>query len=974
MVLLFAGGLAEEYPSIKLINSTDWVDYFEDLLGYVYDSHGCLHFTPSDIYLLYRTVPAGIPLGIKKYRLKENEPPFPMEKVPYLDEKIGSPQDIEKHALMFKNYRTEIEVYPSLELLVIKVNGYPYARVKALAGLSEEYLMAYSVRKGEPIEWDLMLSTPTDPGEYRVLRTTDHYLSSAYYQNTIVPFGAWIRKVKGVWSYQKNGKWYKLPDHIVMDLARSPDQRQYNYYDVNVDRKGRVVAARYAGNDFGKYVLLWTKNGKYHYPEMGYAVGELVFEQIMLVKDLVHLLTMPGQDDLSVCVSRNKNFSFYKGLYDFVESKGKITTAKVDPVLFSYYKLYNGLELTKQDRALMDPRAVKAFEEQKENRLPRDRNARRKALGIYQYLRLNSLVIDKQAHWYAKIKKDWGFLKQLRQKLREDFDRMGVLSLENRQNIVEGWLSGRLEFKRAGPPKQAKYLTDLSFSNFFKPEEETVLFTERERAVMLERIRKAVRGESQGLDLQIVNPLNKYNFGVLLNEILGDLYKSHGCMHVSPRNAYFLYELLPLGAQMKVYKYSERISPEAVSSIPWLADMVNFADDLERLKEKFAATKEVQVAVYPYSGDWIVYLREKPFARLRIRGGPQTKFYLLQGRREDGKPVFESHLAYPTSPGNYWIFRKVENYVSNIYHDQTIIPMGGLIVWRADKGKWIFRNREGNWKDMPKAVAEDMKRPPEEREYTYYDMVKNPSGEVVEMRWGSHPFGRYALQTTVNKKTAWPELIHSSGDLIMEERQLVNDLIKVLTAPHDELDECVKYSRNFDLYKICWEFVKAPNRTDLIQPRERAAYRLYYGLPLTTPEATLLPEDVVIANRILRNKQLSEEEIKILMSEGIAYKRSGKLKINMEKITGLQFDTYQYVVTIQKYAHHYETLRKHWDELNGIRRALLKDFNAFVIKDPQLFHNFMRELMLERNRLERLTQENALQMLNRMLGETYSML
>jgi hypothetical protein len=946
------------------------VEYFDDLLGYRYDSHGCLHFSPSDSYLLYKTIPPGIPLRVKKYKLKQNDPPFSVNKVPFLADETRTPQDINKHRRMFKAYKTEIVVYPSLELLFIKVNGYPYAKVKALAGPPYDFLMAYDVKKGKPVSWDFMRSTPTDAGTYKVLRVTDHYLSSAYYKNTIVPFGAWIRQVKGKWSYRKNSKWYKLPKEIVADLKLPAPKRRYSYYDVNVDQKGKVTAARYAGHDFGKYVLLWTKDGKTHYPEMGYAAGELVYEQIMLVKDLVHLLTVSGPDDFDVCVSKNKNLSFYKGLYDFKASQGKVTTAtKVYPALFSYYKLFNGLELSDNDRRRIDPRASKAFRECQENRLPRSKQARWKALGLYNYLRVNSLVIDKQAYWYETVKTDWELFKKLRAELRQDFDRMGVLSPENRQNILEKWLSDRLTFKQAALPKQAKYLIDLSFSNFFKPREETMLFTARERAVMLERIRKAVKGEATGLDLNIVSALNKYNFGVLLNEILGDLYKSHGCMHVSPRNAVFLYELLPVGAQMKVYKYSERISQEALAKIPFLADLVDFEADLEGLKEKFTVTSEVQVAVYPYSGDWIIYAKDQPLARLRIRGGPQTKFYLLQGRDKDGRPVFEDHLAYPTSPGDYYIFKKTEHYLSNIYHDQTIVPMGGTIRWRQDKNKWIFQDKHGRWKDMPKMVAADLKRAPAEREFTYFDTVKDPSGEVIEMKWGSHPFGRYALQTTVNKKTPFPELIHSSGDLIMEERQLVNDLIKVLTAPHDSLDDCIKYSQNFELYKICYDFTKNPKRDDLIQLKERAAYKLYYGLPMTTQEVAALPRDVVVANKVLKKKKLTNEEIRVLINNGIAYKRSGKLKTNMHKILGLQFDTYQFVVTIQKYAHHYGTLKKHWKELSGMRRALLKDFNTFVIKDPQLFHNFMRELMLKRNRLEKLTQENALKILNGMLAE-----
>jgi len=339
--------------------------------------------------------------------------------------------------------------------------------------------------------------------------------------------------------------------------------------------------------------------------------------------------------------------------------------------------------------------------------------------------------------------------------------------------------------------------------------------------------------------------------------------------------------------------------------------------------------------------------------------------YLLQGRDEDDKPIFEDHLAYPTTPGDFYIFEKVKDYVSNIYRDQTTIPMGGLISKEGDS--WICQDTKGNWVALPAAIKADLSQPEEDRKYVYYDVVKDESSAVVQMKWGSHPFGTYALRTTVDKKTAWPELIHSSGDLIMEERQLVNDLIKILTAPYDELDDCIKSSQNFVLYKICYDFIRNPDRTDLIQARERAAYRLYNNLPLTTQEAEILPQDVIIANKVLRNKKLSDQEIKVLIDEGIAYRRSGNLKVNMEKILGLQFDTYQYVVTIQKYAHHYATLKERWGELSGIRRALLKDFNTFVLKDSQLFQNFMRELMLSRTRLEKLSQEKALQLLNEML-------
>ena len=971
LIILLAGGnpaLAQEYESVAAINAKDWVKYFDDLLGYRYDSHGCLHFSPSDIYLLYKTIPPGVPLEIKHYVLKKNDPPFVLEGVAFLSDKTAAPDDINKHALTFKNYPTELIFYPSLNLLVILVNGFPYAKVNALAGPPYDFLMAFDVKKDGPIQWDFMLSTPTDPGKYTFLKPTDHYLSSAYYKNTVVPFSAWIEKIKGTWSYQKNGRWYKAPENVAADLERPAEDRIYNYYDINLDQKGKVSAARYAGHDFGKYVLLWTADGKNRYPEMGYAAGELVFEQIILVKDLVDLLTASDEDDFETCVSENADFTFYKELSEFKRSSGQKIPDKGNRTAYSYYKLFNRFKLSAEDRRLIDQRLIKALDEYRENRLPRNREARAQTLGLYNYLRVNSLVLDKQAHWYDQINDDWEFFRELRVKLRQDFDKMGILSQANRQNIIEGWLNDRLEFKPISPPRQGKYVQELSISAFFKPDEESTLFSERERAVMVERIGKAVKGgKGEGLNLNIVDALNGYNFGQLLNEILGDLYKSHGCMHVSPRNMLFLYELLPVGAQMTVYPYSKKVSQEALSSIPLLADLVNFSEDLEKLKENFKTTNEVQVAVYPFSGDWIIYVKQKPFTRLRIRGGPQTKFYLVQGRDKQGKPIFEDNLAYPTSSGSYYIFRKTQDYVSNIYHDQTVIPMGGVIS--KEEGKWSFLNKKGERKPLPKAIEQDLANPPEKRAYTYYDTVKNASGETVGMKWGSHSFGKFSIQTTLDRRNPFPELIHSSGDLMMEERQLINELIKILAAPHDELDQCLKYSQNFDLYKTCYLFMQDPKRGDLIQPRESGSYKLYFGLPLNSAEKKALPPDVMIANQILRNEKLSESDIKLLINEGIAYRRSGKLKINMEKIIGLQYDTYQYVVTIQKFANHYSTLNNYWEGLSGIRKALLTDFNNFVLKDPNLFHNFMREQMLKRTQLEKISQEKALQMLYEMLSQ-----
>ena len=955
--------LGDDFASLKTINKTNWATYFNDYLGYVYDSHGCLHLTPADIYLLTRTVQPTTPLRIKPYSLGADDLPASFKSAPYLADLTNGPDDLKKHTEAFRNRTTSLIVYPALNKLFIKIDGQAYAQVKAMAGPKEKFLMVFDVSKD--IQWDFWVTTPTDPGPYEILRSTDHYLSNAYYKSTVVPFGAWIVKQKNKWFYKKSGKFVALPNYIAADILRPAAQQQYNYYDIHANTKGQIVAARWAGHDFGRQVLLWTTDGKNHYPEMAYAAGQLVYEQIMLVKDLVHLLTVPGNDDFNAVVAQNKNFVYYQHIAEFVDSSSKVVSGDIDPAARAYYKLYNNLYLTRADYKLIDSRVLKAFKEYRENRLPRGYLARQKALGLYHYLQVNDQIFKKQAHWHNKLKKDWSFWRKLRQDLRADFKKMGVLSQENRQNILEHWFTERLEFRPAYLPNFAKNLQDLSFSTYFKPNDQTSLYTDRERAIMLEKIRQAISGEATDLSFNSVKALNDYNFGLLLNDILGNLYKSHGCMHVSPRNIYFLYELLPVGTKIYIYPYSAVPDQKLLDSLPYLADLADFQTDLAKLKDKFLLTSEVKAVVYPQSGYWIIKLKDQPFAKDRVTAGPQAKLLLVQGREKDGKPIFEDHSAYPTTPGTYYVFKKQEHYLSNIYYETTVVPMGGTI--KKHEGKWIFLNKKNEWKKVPKSIELDLSYPPEEQKYVYYDPVKNASNEVLSMKWGSHPFGRYAIQTTKDGKTMHPELIHSSGDLMMEERGLINDLIKVLSAPHDDLDDCIKYSQNFDLYKVCYDYTKDPSKEDLIQERERAAYKLYYGMELTSNEVASLPPDILIANKVMRNEQLNNDEIKILISENIAYRRGGKLKINMQKILGLQFDTYQYVITIQKYAHHYEILKNNWQEISALRRALLKDFKNLVLTDPVLLHNFLRELMVRRTELKRLSEQEALEILRQMI-------
>ena len=62
----------------------------------------------------------------------------------------------------------------------------------------------------------------------------------------------------------------------------------------------------------------------------------------------------------------------------------------------------------------------------------------------------------------------------------------------------------------------------------------------------------------------------------------------------------------------------------------------------------------------------------------------------------------------------------------------------------------------------------------------------------------------------------------------------------------------------------------------------------------------------------------------------------------------------------------YDALKERWDDISGIRKALLSDFKYFSVRDQQLFHDFIRELMLMRIDLKKLDNRDALEIFKRL--------
>ncbi|MDD5593998.1 MAG: hypothetical protein PHG97_04615 [Candidatus Margulisbacteria bacterium] len=519
-----------------------------------------------------------------------------------------------------------------------------------------------------------------------------------------------------------------------------------------------------------------------------------------------------------------------------------------------------------------------------------------------------------------------------------------------------------------GLPVRADFDSQLTYGTLFDRGPDTSILGQNEKNALRNIITMTATasGEGQGLVIESVGALNDYNFGVLINEMIGSLYRSHGCLHMAPRSIFLVSRLLPIGAKIIVKSYNEAADP-SYDQLPTLTSLINFDDDIKALAPRFAKPSSVTVTVYPASALWIIFLGGEPFARIKIESGPSTAVKVVQSRDSQGRPIFEADTAYPTSATTFYVFKKPANYVSGIYHDTTVIPQESQM--KKDGGKWAFLDADGNWAKVPDIVAADLNAPAAKQVYLYYNVATDESGSLIKARWGSNEFGKYPIQLSRDRKTSASELAHTSGDLMMEQRQMVRELIKVLAAPKDTFEDCVKYSKNFDLYLACYNFLQNPDAPDLIEPLGSASFKLARNLPLTTTETAAVPPDVFVAYKVAGNTPLTTEESDLLVSEGIAKWQGTELKIDQLKTQGLIYDIYEYVISIKKNANIYSTLKSHWAELAPLRQALLNDLNKFKISDPIVFHAYLQELVLRRMDLARLTQDDAYQELNYLLEE-----
>jgi len=384
------------------------------------------------------------------------------------------------------------------------------------------------------------------------------------------------------------------------------------------------------------------------------------------------------------------------------------------------------------------------------------------------------------------------------------------------------------------------------------------------------------------------------------------------------------------------------------------------------VKSELSSKTEVKTVIYPGKGAYVLYLHGEPYAALKVNGGTKERMYMLQYRDERGYPMFDSSLAGPTPAGKLYVFKKVANYVSNIYREQTTIPMGAII--RKIGGKWRFEASEGEWKSAPAGVAQDLEESDLGRQYAYFEILKDIDGKVIQARWASNTFGSYPILLSRDMRRQAPELIHTTGELMIDQYSMLSVMVDLLSQPYRSFDQCVESADSISDIKGYFDFDRDP-ASGSINSEQSAYYKLYFDLPLSTEEAVHLPEDAVIANKIVKKQgALSGREEEVLVREGLAKRSGGRVVVDMKKIYGLQFDAYLNVVLIKKYANLSAVLRENWDDLSELRRIIASDMKSLSILDPVLYRRFAVELIMKRIGLKKLTQEEVLNDLSDTLG------
>lgn len=464
---------ATEKELAEVLNNFNFAELFNHIIGNRYSSHGCVHLSPTSIYILYSTLPVGTTLVIQPYNVVFDEKG--LANVPYLETLAKNEGDLKKLKDKFKNPKDiRIEALPRSEKWILYFKDKPLAQFDISTGPSESYFMFLGKDEAGNYQYDELEAGPTSPGSYQIVYLTDYLYAPSYRDTTIIPQGALIKKIDGKWFFEKDKKWYACPVPVADDLERliKNEDTDYYYYDIVYDQVKTFFECRWSSHDFGKYVIGWRSPTDVLSDEVAHTNGILVKEQIDLAKDLSLLIfdALNVDDDFDLLISRHPNFSLYKNYAEFLKTPDRFR-ANEELVL---YKLYTGWLIFPEEEKLVEPGIFAAFSllqtlDKEKWTLTESENFElikigaaqkqdekyiydlKKIRGILAYVKKNKTGVEKFAFWFNYLKENWPRFAPLKEIFIRYLKTKPEMSDKLKQNVIFQLIRARADFKTLTP-------------------------------------------------------------------------------------------------------------------------------------------------------------------------------------------------------------------------------------------------------------------------------------------------------------------------------------------------------------------------------------------------------------------------------------------------------------------------------------------------------------------------------------------
>ncbi|MFA5839408.1 MAG: hypothetical protein WC890_01975 [Candidatus Margulisiibacteriota bacterium] len=287
----------------------------------------------------------------------------------------------------------------------------------------------------------------------------------------------------------------------------------------------------------------------------------------------------------------------------------------------------------------------------------------------------------------------------------------------------------------------------------------------------LNRIEQSAYSSAMG---QLTTGLQSYDYPGLFNELLGHLYFSHGCIHMSPSDTSALALIAPEGLIRDVKPVTEGLdaaTASALASTPQLSAVI-FEKGLDAVATEWSQAQEVVLEIYTKAdvSKIIVRVDGQMYAQINISGGPPMEYYVPIGSDSRGIPQYDTALAGRSNAGRFSLMYVTDHYRSQTYAFTTAIPQGAELL-RTGSG-WVWVGDDGTQQTISPFIANELELlsyapPPGQRivirkaengqiEYTYKSSI---SEEVTEENVG---LGRIKIELgTVTYKTFPPAIAES---------------------------------------------------------------------------------------------------------------------------------------------------------------------------------------------------------------------